>query len=111
MNLLICEGNKDSAAKMLLKSWSKVIRTELLSEYLAWLTEDIEGSDYSKTGSCYLPEQFSDGTLYLNIDDGRIIYRYPNRIVLWMLTREEIKKNYTKLRTKLCCVLLLILLL
>lgn len=43
-----------------------------------------------KTGG-YLPVQFNEGILYLNIDDGGIVYQTPERIIEWMLTRREIE--------------------
>lgn len=39
--MLLSEGNKSDAAKLLIKSWPKVVRTDILSEYVIWLMEEI----------------------------------------------------------------------
>ncbi|VDO63746.1 unnamed protein product [Onchocerca flexuosa] len=41
----------------------------------------------------YLPEQFEDGILYVNVDNEQVIYHEPSRIIEWMLTREEITNS------------------
>uniref|UniRef100_A0A8R1TPM3 Uncharacterized protein n=1 Tax=Onchocerca volvulus TaxID=6282 RepID=A0A8R1TPM3_ONCVO len=88
---------KDEAAKLLLKSWEKIIRNILISEYLTRLTDEIitRKKKWELNGNerndKYLPEQFEDGILYVNVDNEQVIYHKPNRIIEWMLTREEIE--------------------
>ncbi|KAM3720799.1 Ras GTPase-activating-like protein [Dirofilaria immitis] len=99
LNLLLMDDKKDKAAELLLKSWEIIIRNILLSQYVIRLTDEIiirkrrkwEMNKDEKNDGEYLREQFEDGILYINVDNEQVIYHEPNRIIEWMLTRDEIK--------------------
>ncbi|VDM99174.1 unnamed protein product, partial [Onchocerca ochengi] len=105
LNLFLMNDEKDEAAKLLLKSWEKIIRNILISEYLTRLTDEIitRKKKWELNGNerndKYLPEQFEDGILYVNVDNEQVIYHKPNRIIEWMLTREEIEVKFRELLT------------
>ncbi|CAG9529724.1 unnamed protein product [Cercopithifilaria johnstoni] len=91
------DGRKDEAAKLLLTSWEEIIRNILIPEYVVRLTEEIVErkkkweSNRNNKNDEYLREEFEDGVLYINVDNEQVIYDKPNKIIEWMLRREEIE--------------------
>ncbi|EFO12669.1 hypothetical protein LOAG_15864 [Loa loa] len=97
LNLFLINDKKDKAAKLLLKSWEKIIRNILLPKYLERLMEEITmrkkklDTKINTRNDEYLREEFQNGELYINIDNEDVIYDKPKKIIEWMLTRKEIE--------------------
>ncbi|VBB29378.1 unnamed protein product, partial [Acanthocheilonema viteae] len=87
LNMFLMNGKNDEAAKLLLISWRKIVRNLLIPQYLVRK----KLSSQRNTDGEYLRERFQDGVLYINVDNEKVIYDKPKRIVEWMLTREEIE--------------------
>ncbi|VDN92655.1 unnamed protein product [Brugia pahangi] len=106
LNLFLLDDKKDKAKKLLLTSWNSIIQNISLSEFIAHLTEEIIirkkkwESNINERNDEYLRERFNDGELFINIDNEKIIYDKPNKIIKWMLTREEIENISTMINDK-----------
>ncbi|VDM16662.1 unnamed protein product [Wuchereria bancrofti] len=91
------DDKKDEAKKLLLTSCDNIIQNISLSKFIARLTEEIIirkkkwESNINERSDEYLREQFDDGELFINVDNEQVIYDKPNKIIKWMLTREEIE--------------------
>uniref|UniRef100_A0A915Q7P9 Uncharacterized protein n=1 Tax=Setaria digitata TaxID=48799 RepID=A0A915Q7P9_9BILA len=100
LNIFLADGKTKDAIKLLLsKSWKKFIRTNLKSDYVARLRQEIIarmnklGMNLNARGNDdeYLRERFPDGLLYINVESEEIIHYEPNKTIEWMLTSEEIE--------------------